>query len=73
MSNKRDYYEVLGVPRDASGRDVKKAYRRLVRENHPDTLIARGVPKELVTIANEKLAAINVAYDRIVKARGMAG
>lgn len=43
-----------------------------MKENHPDMLVARGVPKELVTIANEKLSAINVAYDRIAKARGIA-
>ncbi len=70
---KGDPYLVLGITPDISDEDLKKAYRRLVRENHPDTLIARGVPQELVTIANEKLAAINVAYDRIAKARGIAG
>ena len=69
---KGDPYLVLGITPDISDEDLKKAYRRLVRENHPDTLIARGVPQELVTIANEKLSAINVAYDRIAKARGIA-
>jgi DnaJ like chaperone protein len=69
---KGDPYLVLGITPDISDEDLKKAYRRLVRENHPDTLIARGVPSELVSIANEKLAAINVAYDRIVKVRGLA-
>lgn len=66
-----DPYLVLGITPDIANDDLKKAYRRLVRENHPDTLIARGVPEELVAIANDKLAAINVAYDRIVKARGL--
>ena len=70
---KGDPYLVLGITPDISDEDLKKAYRRLVRENHPDTLIARGVPRELVTIANEKLAAINVAYGRIAKQRGIAG
>lgn len=69
---KGDPYLVLGITPDISDEDLKKAYRRLVRENHPDMLIARGVPAELVTIANEKLAAINVAYGRIAKARGIA-
>lgn len=69
---KGDPYLVLGITPDISDDDLKKAYRRLVRENHPDMLIARGVPPELVTIANEKLAAINVAYGRIAKARGIA-
>ena len=66
-----DPYLVLGITPDIANDDLKKAYRRLVRENHPDTLIARGVPEELVAIANDKLAAINVAYDRIVKSRGL--
>jgi DnaJ like chaperone protein len=42
----------------------------LVRENHPDRLIARGVPEEFVKLANEKLAAINGAYDKIKKEQG---
>ena len=36
MSNKRDYYEVLGVPHDASAEDIKRAYRKLAMANHPD-------------------------------------
>jgi DnaJ like chaperone protein len=66
-----DPYLVLGITPDISSEDLKKAYRRLVRENHPDTLIARGVPKELVSIANEKLAMINVAYEKILRQRGL--
>lgn len=68
---KGDPYLVLGITPDISTEDLRKAYRRLVRENHPDTLIARGVPKELVSIANEKLATINVAYEKILNQRGM--
>lgn len=66
-----DPYLVLGITPDISSDDLRKAYRRLVRENHPDTLIARGVPKELVSIANEKLATINVAYEKILRQRGL--
>lgn len=66
-----DPYLVLGITPEISDDDLKRAYRRLVRENHPDTLIARGVPEELVSIASDKLAAINVAYEKIVKARGL--
>lgn len=66
---KSDPYLVLGITPDISTEDLRKAYRRLVRENHPDTLIARGVPKELVSIANEKLATINVAYEKIMRLR----
>lgn len=66
-----DPYLILGITPEISSDDLKKAYRRLVRENHPDTLIARGVPKELVSIANEKLAMINVAYEKILRQRGL--
>lgn len=64
-----DPYDVLGVAPDASDEELKRTYRLLVRENHPDSLIARGVPEEFVALANEKLAAINGAYERIRKAR----
>jgi DnaJ like chaperone protein len=67
-----DPYQVLGVARDATDVDIKRVYRQLVRENHPDALIAQGVPEEFVQIANDKLAAINVAYDQIEKERGLA-
>ena len=67
-----DHYRVLGVSRDASDDAIKKTYRKLIREHHPDALIAQGVPEEFVRVANDKLAAINVAYDRIEKERGLA-
>ena len=70
-ADQEDPYLILGVTPDISDADLKLAYRRLVRENHPDMLIARGVPEELIDMANEKLAAINLAYDRIRKARGL--
>lgn len=65
-----DPYVILGVAHDASDDEIKRTYRLLVRENHPDSLIARGVPEEFVKLATDKLAAINVAYDRIVVERG---
>ena len=49
----------------ATADEIKKAYRRMVRENHPDTLLARGLPPEFVTLATDKLAAINRAYERL--------
>ena len=66
-----DPYEVLGISRDASDEEVKRTYRKLIRENHPDTLMAQGVPQEFIDLANEKMATINAAYDRIEKQRGM--
>lgn len=65
-----DPYEIIGVPRDAADADIKTAYRKLVRENHPDLLVAQGMPQEFIDLANEKLATINTAYDRIEQARG---
>ncbi|MDP2621938.1 MAG: DnaJ family molecular chaperone [Hyphomicrobiales bacterium] len=65
----RDPYLVLGISREASGAEIKRHYRKLVAEHHPDRLIARGVPVEFVSIANDRLAAINEAYERIAKER----
>lgn len=66
-----DPYSVLDVSPDASDEEVKNVYRKLARENHPDVLMAKGMPEEFIAVANEKLAAINDAYDRIKKARGL--
>ena len=67
--DKPDPYEILGVSRDISDDELKGKYRELVRAHHPDTLIAQGVPQEFVDTANEKLAVINDAYDRIERER----
>ncbi|MGQ0484354.1 MAG: TerB family tellurite resistance protein [Hyphomicrobiales bacterium] len=62
-----DPYLVLGLDSAAHIGDVKRRYRKLVRENHPDRHIAAGMPVELVKIANERLQHINQAYGRIMK------
>ncbi len=66
-----DPYTVLGIAHDTADDELKSAYRKLVRENHPDTLIAQGMPEEFVEVANDKLAAINAAYDKIAAQRGL--
>lgn len=66
-----DPYAVLGVKREARNEEVKAAYRQLIREHHPDTLVAKGMPQEFIQLANERMAAINAAYDQIEKLRGM--
>lgn len=66
-----DPYAVLGADMTWSNFELRKHYRKLVSDNHPDRLIARGVPAEFVKIANDKLAAINAAYDVLQKDRGL--
>lgn len=60
-----DPWRVLGLDRDTPFDKVKARYRAMVAENHPDKLIARGVPDEFLAIANSRLAAINGAYETI--------
>jgi len=70
-ADKTDPFVVLGVAHDTPNADIKAAYRKLVRDNHPDRLIAKGMPKEFVDIATDKLAAINRAYERVARERGI--
>ncbi len=65
-----DPYLILGVGRDWPFDRMRRAYRRLVTENHPDKVIARGLPEEFVVVANDRLAAINRAWERIEKEWG---
>lgn len=66
-----DPYTVLGVAVDASDAQIKAAHRKLVKEHHPDRLMAQGLPQEFIDVATDKLAAINAAYDRIVRERNL--
>ncbi len=66
-----DPYLTLGLSASASDEEVRAAWRRLMRENHPDGLAARGVPKEFVERATRKVAEINAAWDRIKRQRGL--
>jgi len=60
-----DPYLVLGVSRGTSLDEIRRRYHRLVAENHPDRLIARGVPEEFIAIATTRIAAINAAFELI--------
>ncbi len=64
-----DPYNILHASPKASDAELKLLYRKLVTENHPDMLIARGVPAEFIDIATRKLAAINAAYEEIRSSR----
>lgn len=69
MADASNPYVVLGVGPDSSFNEIKRRYRQLVAESHPDRLIARGVPEEFLAIANTRLAALNAAYEQIEKSR----
>ncbi|MDH3871957.1 MAG: co-chaperone DjlA [Gammaproteobacteria bacterium] len=68
-SSLSDAYEVLGVSRDASDAEVKKAYRRLMNQHHPDKLAAKGLPEEMMKLATEKTQEIKSAYEQIKRSR----
>jgi len=64
-------YKVLDVEKSATDAEVKKAYRRLMNQHHPDKLVAKGLPEEMMQVAKEKTQEIKAAYDVIKKDRGM--
>ena len=66
-----DPYTILGVSYDATDKQVKSAYRKLIKEHHPDLLMAQGVPEELIEVATNKMAIVNNSYDKICKLRGI--
>ena len=68
-SSLQDAYAVLGINASASDAEVKKAYRRLMSQNHPDKLVAKGLPEEMMTLAKEKTQKIRKAYEVIQKSR----
>lgn len=64
-------YRVLGVERGANDAEIKKAYRRLMSRHHPDKLAAKGLPEEMMRVAQEKAQEITKAYDIVKEARGI--
>lgn len=64
-------YKVLGLTRAATDDEVKKAYRRLAREYHPDVVVNKGMGEDFRKFADEKMRAINVAYEKIQDERGL--
>ena len=64
-----DAYTALGVTPEMSVSDIKRAYRKLMSDNHPDKLAAKGLPENMRQIAEERAREINAAYDLIKKAR----
>lgn len=68
---KNDPYLILGIKPGADNDTVKSAWKQLSRQNHPDTLHAKGVPSVFIESVSRKMAAINAAYDRIARDRGI--
>ncbi len=60
-------YKIIGVDKGSSEAEVKKAYRRLMSQHHPDKLVAKGLPDEMIALATEKTQEIRKAYELIKK------
>lgn len=63
-------YSILGISRSATKQEVKRAYRQLISRNHPDKLIAKGLPESMIKIATEKTQQIRQAYEQICMEKG---
>jgi len=62
-------YKILGVANSASQSEIKKAYRKLMSQHHPDKMVAKGLPQGMIALAKEKTQQITAAYDLICKTR----
>lgn len=70
-SNLSAAYEILGLSTSATNSEIKKTYRRLMSQNHPDKLIAQGLSVERIKLATQKTQKIKNAYEQIRRARGI--
>lgn len=66
-----DAYKALGIASDASDKEVKTAYRRLMNQHHPDKLVAKGMPESMLEVAKERTREIRAAYEVIKERRGI--
>lgn len=64
-----DAYDILGVDASTPDKELKKAYRRLISQHHPDKLASKGLPEEMMKVASQKTHQIKQAYDMIKEAR----
>ena len=67
----QDAYDMLGEDAGATDAEIKKAYRRQMNQHHPDKLVSKGLPEELIRIATGKTQEIKAAYERIRESRGI--
>ena len=70
ISKAKDPYEILGCSRNDSTKEIKKKYRKLVKEYHPDRIISKDLPDDFVELANKRFKEIQDAYEKIMKMRG---
>ena len=66
-----DAYKALGVSKDSTDAEVKRAWRKLMSQYHPDKLMGQGMPEDMIVMATEQAKEIQLAYDLIKKSRGM--
>ncbi len=65
----KEAYEMLGITASVSDAEVKKAYRRLMNQHHPDKLVSKGLPEEMIQMATEKTQQIKAAYELVKETR----
>jgi len=66
-----DAYKALGVTKDSTDQEIKRAYRKLMSQYHPDKLMGQGVPEDMIAVATEQAKEIQLAYDLIKKNRNI--
>ena len=64
-----DAYKALGVSRESSDQEIKRAYRKLMSQYHPDKLMGQGVPQDMIAVATAQAQEVQLAYDLIKKSR----
>jgi DnaJ like chaperone protein len=64
-------YAALGIKADASAQEIKRAYRKLVSQYHPDKLVSQGLPEEMMEMSKKRVREINAAYDKIKASKGI--